>query len=333
MNAFTVSSLPKIDSNLEYKDSLDSSAINPQRSHQEEKAFQLKLILSFAAVYIIWGSTYLAIHYAVETIPPLLQSSFRFICGGIILFIWATIQRAPMPSLNEWLGAGGIGFLLLFCGNGSVSIAEKTVPSGLVALIVSISPVWVVAIDWFKTKSVPKIVTFLGLFLGCLGIYLLCQPLLSVSQANFKTQGIAIMLLIFATLTWSLGSVYSKSITQPKNPAMSSAAQMLCAGVLLFVFAFVKGDWASFKASEVTLQSWLGLSYLIVFGSLIAYTAYTWLVKNAKPSHVVTYAYVNPIVAVFLGWLIAGEGVTPQTVIAGTCCVASVVLMSLDKNK
>ena len=293
------------------------------------------LIAAFAAVYIFWGSTYLAIKYAIETLPPFLMAGSRFIVAGSILYVWARLSKDyEKPSFKHWRTNFIVGTLLLLGGNGGVVLAQHYISSSLAALLVATEPFWIVLLSWLWLKGTrPNWKVALGLLIGFLGVYLLIGGQ-GDSSSNGSGQILGAFFVIAGAFSWALGSMYGLRATTPKSSALTAGMQMLSGGIVLTLVGSLKGEWATFNVAEVSSSSWFAVVYLIIFGSLIGFTAYSWLLKNAQPAMVATYAYVNPIIAVFLGWLIAGETFTTQMLIGAGVIVGSVVLItSHDGNK
>jgi len=295
------------------------------------------LIAAFAAVYIFWGSTYLAIKYAIETLPPLLMVGARFTFAGSILMIWARFTKDyEPPKAAHWKTSFIVGTLLLLIGNGGVVFAEHHISSSLAALLVATEPFWIVLLSWLWLKGTrPNLKVALGLAIGFFGVWLLIsgQPAANAENSG-SMQLIGTVVVIVAALGWATGSIYGLRSPVPKSAILTSGMQMFSGGLVLLIVSLIMGEWSKFDIAAVSANSWFGLAYLTVFGSLIAFTAYSWLLKNAQPAMVATYAYVNPIVAVFLGWLIAGESFTAQMLIGAGVIVGSVVLItSQDKEK
>jgi drug/metabolite transporter (DMT)-like permease len=297
-----------------------------------EKESLLKLLAAFAAVYIIWGSTYLGIRFAIETIPPFLMAAFRFLVAGSILYLYSSPRSEEKLTRENIIPASIVGLLLLLGGNGGVVWAEQYISSGMTALLVSTVPVWVVAINFFFTKEKKNsFKNMVGVVLGFLGIFFLVSPEQIISGGSVDTAGTIV--LLGATLSWSIGSVYSKYAVLPKSSLLSTSVQMLAGGTGLLLTSFLFGEWSSFDPSGISLLSALSFLYLLIFGSLIAFSAYVWLLKKAGPSKATTYAYVNPVVAVFLGWLLAGESVTLKVIISAVIIIAAVVIILTDFSK
>ena len=292
-----------------------------------------KTWLALLSLYIVWGSTYLAIRFAVETIPPFLSAGMRFLVSGAILFIWRWAAGDALPTKRQWRSTTIIGILLLLGGNGLLSFAEKQVPSSVAALIIGSVPMWLVMIEALRPAGVkPNWLTILGLLIGFGGIFLLVGPAeLTGDEHSLNPLGIGTLLL--AAFLWSVGSIYSRSADLPPSSLMATGAEMLAGSVVIFAFSGLVGEWNGFDFTAVSTRSWLGLLYLITFGSLIGFVSYIWLLKNAPVSLVATYAYVNPLVAVFLGSWLADEIVNTRILVAGLVIVGSVVLINQTKRK
>jgi drug/metabolite transporter (DMT)-like permease len=279
---------------------------------------------ALVAVYIVWGSTYLAIRVTVETIPPLLSAAIRFLVAGGVLYA-LTIRRGDAegdrPRPVHWRTAFIIGSAMLFGGNGLVSVAEQRVPSGLAALIIASVPLWMVAIRAVVLRERVRWVEVAGLVVGFGGITLLADPF----GQGADLVGVATLLV--AALCWASGSLYARRAPLPSRPLVGTAMEMLAGGLVLTVVSTAAGEWADLDPGAVSLGSLLGLGYLILFGSLMGFASYVWLLRSARTSLVSTYAYVNPVVAVFLGWAILGEGVTGLTLVAGAVIVGAVALI------
>lgn len=301
------------------------------RTHSQSvpRPSRAAIILAFAAVYLLWGSTYLAIRYAIETLPPFLMAGTRFVTAGAILFTWAKINGERLnSSWGQWRRAFLIGGLLLLCGNGGVTWAEKYIASGLAAVLVATEPVWVVMLNWAWTRTRPNAKVLFGVLIGLVGVALLVGGGLNhgnaVSTMTFAGAG----LVLFSALAWASGSVYSSRNPIKATTSVAAGMQMLAGGSLLFMFGLVTGD---LKRLNFAGMSWLSLGafgYLLVFGSLVAFTAYSWLLRHVTPARAATYAYVNPVVAVLLGWLLASEPLTLRMLVAAAVIICSVVLIT-----
>lgn len=291
-----------------------------------------KVWIALLALYIVWGSTYLAIRFAVETIPPFMHASLRFLISGAILYIWRRMAGDEAPTASNWKATAIVGAALLLGGNGLVAWAEQTVPSGIAALMISTSPFWLVLFEAVRSGGVkPTWQSIVGLIMGFGGVFLLIGPAeILGTSGRFDTFGI--ILLLLAPISWSMGSIYARGADMPKSTLLGTGMEMLTGAVALFLVSLVKGELSGFSIAQVSTQSWLGLLYLITFGSLVGFVAYGWLLHNAPVSLLSTYAYVNPVVAVFLGWLLANEKLTPQMGVASAIIIASVILINTARQ-
>ena len=285
-----------------------------------------RLIGAFAAVYIIWGSTYLAIRFAVDTMPPFLMAGVRFLIAGAILYALMAARGTPAPKRIHWRSTLIIGALLLLAGNGGVVWAEQKVPSGIASLLVAIVPLWIVLIDWLRPGgSRPSMPVIVGLLVGLAGIGLL---VVGGDDANKPIDLLGIGSLLIATVCWAIGTFYARRAPLSSSTLETTAMEMLCGGALLLLVGTITGEWGRLDIAKISLTSVVAVIYLIVFGALVAYTAYTYLINHAPPARAATYAYVNPVVAVFLGWLFRGEPLTIRTIIAAAIIIASVVIIT-----
>lgn len=290
-----------------------------------------RIIAAFAAVYIIWGSTYLAIRFAVETTPPFLMAAVRFLISGVILYALARMRGSPRPTGSHWKHATVVGALLLVGGNGAVVWAEQTVPSGMTALIVAILPFWIVILEWaLPGHRRPTRGIIAGLIVGVIGLAILLGPAIVSEKAEMSLSGG--LILILGSLSWALGSLYSKHAKMP-SPLLTTGMEMLSGGVLLLVCAFILREPSNFDVHAVSRASALGLLYLTTFGSLIGFTAYIYLLEHVPASRVATYAYVNPVVAVILGWFIGREPLTIRTMVAAAVIIGAVALITTARSQ
>lgn len=299
------------------------------------------LLAAFGAIYIIWGSTYLGIRIAIESLPPFLMAGTRFILAGAILYAWARLKTgSPRPSPKDWRDAAIVGGLLFLGGNGLVVWAERKVASGPAALIIATEPLWIVIVALAlpgAPRPGPRAV--LGLIAGFAGVALLMAPGLSGAAA---VDPFGAILLVIAALSWAIGSIYSQAAGRRAREAGRGAVlhaflwtgmQMLCGGSMQLIAGTARGEWAAAHPADMTLRSVLAFAYLVVFGSIIGFTAYSWLLSVCSAASVSTYAYVNPVVAVFLGWLLGGEAVGPMTIIAAAVIIAGVFLILHDQQR
>jgi drug/metabolite transporter (DMT)-like permease len=292
------------------------------------RASTLNVWLALGTVYLVWGSTYLAIAIAVQTLPPLFYSGVRFALAGLILAGWLAFRGVDLRvSRREIAGAAVVGTLMLAVANGLVNVAERTVPSGVAALIVASIPLWIVVYRMVARERVGRDL-LAGVFLGLVGVAILVVP----GGLNGTIDPLGAGLLFIATLSWALGTFLSPRLATPRNAFVSTAYQMLAGGVVLMVVAVAKGEIANVDPSAFSLRSLLAFAYLVGFGSLVAFSAYTWLLQNAPVSLVSTYAFVNPVVAVVLGALILAEPITPNIVIGAAVIVVAVAFIVFRQN-
>jgi drug/metabolite transporter (DMT)-like permease len=290
-----------------------------------------KIWAALLAVYIVWGSTYLGIRFTVETIPPFLQAAVRFLVSGAFLFIWRRMAGDPAPTRNQWKSAAIVGGLLLVGGNGLISLAEITIPSGVASVLVATIPMFMVLVEALRPGGVkPTLGQAVGLLVGFSGVILLIGPAEFGGVREFSLLGGSIAL--FAAFLWSLGSIYSRNADLPKSTLLFTGMEMLAGSLGLFIVSALQGEMSHFQITAVSVRSLLGLLYLISFGSLVGFTSYAWLLRNAPVSLISTYPYVNPVVAVFLGSLFANETLSPRIFIAALVIVGSVVVVNLAKK-
>jgi drug/metabolite transporter (DMT)-like permease len=294
----------------------------------EYRAPPLAIWSALLAVYLIWGSTYLAIRFVVETTPPFLSAAFRFIVSGAFLYTWR-IAGDPKPTATEWRSAATVGIFLLLGGNGGVVWASQFIPSSLAALLVATVPLWMVAMDSTRpSKQKPSVRAIIGILIGFCGVVLLIRFAAS-DDAFFNLFGATAVL--FASLSWAVGSLYARSAKLPESQLLATGMEMFAGGVALLLIATAVGEWHRFDISAVSSRSALALAYLTVVGSA-AFVAYAWLLRVAPTPLVSTYAYVNPLVAVLLGYFLAGEPMTARTLFSAGLIIGSVVLVSAPKR-
>ena len=299
-------------------------------SQAKARNSRFEVLAGFAAIYLIWGSTYLGIRYAVETIPPLLMMGIRHTTAGLLVYAWARSRGAVAPQLRHWRYAATAGLFLFVAGHGVLAWAEQKSPSGLAALLCATLPLWTVLVARLKGAE-QKISgkAWAGLILGFAGVGVLIGP--GALRAHGALSLLGIAAAISSALAWAVGTIYSKSVQMSSSTVLTAAMQMVAGGVLLLVAAFASGE--TMHVAAFSLRSLLALAYLIVFGSIIAFTVFTWLLTVASPSRVSTYAYVNPVVAVLLGWVLAGEAVGWNTWVATIVIMAGVALVSTRSAK
>ena len=294
-------------------------------------ASRAQIIAAFASIYIVWGSTYLAIRYAIETIPPFVMGGIRFLISGAMLYAWARYRGASRPTRLHWRNAVIAGAFLLLGGNGAVVWAEQFVPSGLTALLVSILPFWLVIIEWVRPpRRRPSGLVLVGLMLGFLGIIVLVGPGNVGGHGDIRPLGA--LVLILGSLSWAIGSFWSRDAQLPESGLLTTGMEMLGGGVLLLLVGALSGELPELDINHVSRASALGLVYLITFGSLIAFTSYIWLLDKVSPAKLGTYAYVNPIVAVLLGWAVAGEALSIRTGVAAAIVICAVALITSARS-
>jgi len=283
------------------------------------------MVAAFAAVYVIWGSTYLGIRYAVESIPPFLMAATRHLGAGLLLFVFARCRGAQWPSLGHWRDAAIAGTLMLVVGNGGVTWAEQLIPSGVAALMVALTPVWMVLIDWARPGGVrPRALVGAGLVLGLAGVVLLARKQMAGASSAY---GLGVAALLAASICWALGSVFNRTARKPESAFLGVSLQMIAGGAVLLGLSVASGEAHRFALAEVTAVSFGAWLYLTLAGSLVAYTAYVWLLHASTPARVSTYAYVNPLIAVLLGCTIGGEAFPPTVYLAGGLIIVAVVLV------
>jgi drug/metabolite transporter (DMT)-like permease len=289
---------------------------------------RLLILAAFAALYVIWGSTYLAILFAIETIPPLLMAGTRFLFAGFIMYAIARAQGAPHGSAANWRTALIIGACLLLGGNGGVTLAEQYVPSGLASVMVATVPIYIALLAWWSGIAPrPTPIVWLGLVGGFAGVAILLGPALHFPPEETRHPGIGMLILLLSSFIWSAGSIYSRKAKSASPPLLLAGQQMICGGALLALAGLLMGEHHRFDASRISLLSIGAFAYLVIIGALVGYTAYIFLLRHCDPAKVATYAYVNPIVAVLLGALFAGETLTTRTVLAAGLIIGSVALV------
>jgi drug/metabolite transporter (DMT)-like permease len=286
-----------------------------------------KIVLAFLAVYLCWGMTYLAMRVAVRDIPPHLMSGARFLVAGLVLYLWTRRRGDPKPTAIQWRSAAMIGAFLLLGGNATVAWAEQQVPSGLAAVLIAVAPIWMVAFEWARGGPRPGKRVTAGLILGLVGLAILVSP---KGDSATQVNPIGAVMLVLASASWAWGSVVSKSAPLPKSRFLATSMEMIGGGVLLLLTALAVGQVAHFRPTEVSANAVLAWLFLVVFGSLVGFTAYIWLLGVTSIAKVGTYAYVNPIVAVFLGWAILDEPVTGRTLAAALVILIGVALVNIE---
>lgn len=290
------------------------------------------VVVAFLSVYLIWGSTYLVIRVAIETMPPFLMAGTRFILAGVLLFVWTRWRGLPMPKRIHWRSAVIVGGLMLMGGNGVVTWAEQYIASSLAAVLIATVPLWIVLFEWLRPGGkYPGHQVIGGLTLGFSGVILLIGP------ANLgNSEGVPIIgigAVIMAAIFWATGSLYSRQAPLPTEPLSSVSMEMLGGGVLLLILGFLTGEGAKFDVNKLSFASAATMAYLVIFGSMVAFTAYIWLLKNVPPARAATYAYVNPVIAVFLGWSLGNETITIPMLVAASMIIGAVIMITTYRQK
>ncbi len=285
------------------------------------------VLLSFGCIWFIWGSTFLAIRWAIDGIPPLLMCGLRLLLAGVLLLAWAVVARARWPRGAEWGHAALVGVLLPAAGNGSVTVGVSHLPSGIVALLLATIPLWMALLSAIgPAKAPPRPQAVGGIALGFAGIALLIGPgLLDAAHAEFSPWWSLVP--IAGAFSWAWGSLWSRRVLMPGSPLVSTAVGMTAGGLALLLLAAGAGEWPRFEVAQVGPRAWASLLYLSVFGSVVAFSAYLFLLDHVSPAKVSTYAFVNPVVAMALGWMLAGEALSPRTLVASAMVIAAVVLI------
>ena len=285
------------------------------------------IVAAFAAVYLVWGSTYLGILFAIESIPPLLMAGSRYLLAGVIMYAIARLQGAPPSNSLHWRTAAIVGAALLLGGNGGVTISEQYIPSGLAAVIVATVPIYMALLGWFaNTGPRPSATIWLGLAGGFGGVALLLAPN-AAQAAAYPHARLGMLILLCSSFLWSAGSIYSRRAQNAPSPFLAAGQQMICGGGLMLIVGMLVGELPRFDWQRVTWLSIGAWIYLVLIGAIVGFTAYIWLLRHCDPAKVATYAYVNPIVAVILGAVFAGEKLTLRTIIAATLIIGSVALV------
>ena len=287
----------------------------------QERAHAIKLALAFVAIYIIWGSTYLAIRYAVETIPPLVTAAVRHSIAGSIMFAWAWM-RGFRPTREQWIAGCIVGALFFLAGHGTLHWAEQYVGSGLAALLIATEPMFIVLLAWMMGQQKINLSSMLGLIVGVSGV-----AILTGAEVTKGSSLLGLLAVLLGSLSWAAGVVISSKVKLPSDALGRTALPTLCGAAMLLIAAALTGEFHATHWASISLRSLLGLAYLITFGSLVAFTSYTWLLQQCPPALVATHTYANPVVAVLLGWLIASEPLTLRLVLASVAILGAIVLI------
>ena len=291
-------------------------------SHGHSRGESIKIALAFVAIYLVWGSTYLAIRYAVETIPPLVTAGIRHTIAGGILLAWACL-RGYRPRREHWVAGIVLGALFFLVGHGTLHWAEQHVASGLAALLIATEPMFILVLAWASGQQRISRMSALGLAAGIVGVAILTGAEVSSKDASL----IGLLAVLVGSLSWAAGVVISPKLKLPTDALARTAVPLVCGAVMLLTTAGLTGEFRGLRWSAVSLKSIFGLGYLIVFGSIVAFTAYTWLLQRCPPTLVATHTYANPVVAVLLGWLLASEPLTPRVAVASVAILGAIVLI------
>lgn len=294
----------------------------PRTKSAPSRRYSIKLALAFAAIYIIWGSTYLAIRYAVETIPPLVAAGIRHSIAGIIMLAWAW-GRGFRPTRQQWIAGLALGAFFFFIGHGSLHWAEKYVDSSLAALLVATEPMFILVLGWAMGRQKISLMSALGLGLGVLGVAMLTGFELTMKGSSLW----GLLAILLGSFSWALGVVLSPRLKLPDDALGRTALPTVCGAAMLLIAAAISGEFQQLHWSSISTRSLLGLGYLIVFGSVVAFTSYIWLLQRVPPTLVATHTYANPVVAVILGWLLAHEPVSLRVVLASLAILGAIVLI------
>lgn len=291
------------------------------------------LTLAFATIYVVWGSTYLGIRIAVETMPPFFMAAVRFTLAGVLLLGFLKLRGAAWPTLRQWRINAFIGTLLLLGGNGLVVWAEQWVPSGITALLLGGTPLFIVLTEWaWPGGTRPTAFTLGAMLVGLGGVVWLAAPW-QASGAHGQLHPGGLVALLSACIFWSIGSIYSRHAKHGADSMVAAALQMIGGGLSIAIVALFHGDYAAVDLGAISWRSWSAFAYLIVFGSLVGFSTFVWLMKHSTPARVATYAYVNPIVAVFLGWILLDEPITVRTLIASAIIIGAVAIITTQKSR
>jgi drug/metabolite transporter (DMT)-like permease len=285
----------------------------------------VRITLCFLAVYLVWGSTYLAIRYAIETLPPLLMAGTRYVTAGAALYAWG-MRDGARPTIRHWRAALILGAFFFLGGNGAVVWAEQRIPSGIASLLIATMPLWVVLLDWLRPGGTrPHPLVAAGVVLGFGGLLLLMSRS-GTDSARIDMAGAVV--LVGGALSWAIGSLYALHADLPRSLLLASGMEMLAGGVLLTLAGLAGGELGTLRLDAISIRSVLAFVYLVVFGSIITFSAFRYLVDAVSPSRVSTYAYVNPVVAVVLGWLLAGETISARTLTGAAVIVGAVAMVT-----
>lgn len=309
-----------------------STSIADPLRQQSARPASWRLFLAFSVIYLVWGSTFLAIRIGVQEIPPLLMAGMRFAAAGAMLYGWCRLTGTPSPSAREWRAISLLAVMIFVCDYGLLFWAEQRVPSGIAAVMLATIPVFMTLfeIGLLKTRRMSAGLA-IALAIGIGGVAVLVNRSMSLGEAPIE--GAGAMALVIAALSWSAGSALMKKLPLPSSKMMSSAAQMLSGGVMLLLISGVFGEYRNFHLDATSRGAWLALAYLIVAGSILGFTAYLWLLHHESPTKVGTYAYVNPVVAVLVGYFLGGETLGMRTILGSLLVLISVIVITTLPSK
>lgn len=293
---------------------------------------QFRVAAAFLAVYLIWGSTYVAIRFAIESLPSFLMAGVRYLIAGAVVYAWGTARTSERPSGRQWASAFLLGALFFLGGNGAVVWAESSVPSGLTSLLIATMPLWVVLLDWLRPGgSRPSSVVMLGMAFGFAGVVFLVPPIRTGGPAMVDPTGAVV--LVLGAFSWALGAVYSRGAEMPRSLLLATGMEMIAGGILLTLAGMIGGELRDVHLAAISTRSLLAFVYLVVFGSIVAFNAFAYLLEVSTPSRVSTYAYVNPVVAVILGWALADEALTARTILGAAAIVGAVAMVTAGQAR
>jgi drug/metabolite transporter (DMT)-like permease len=312
-----------------YEVEIGGPLVSQPKGGKQWFSLRARIVFGFAAIYLIWGSTYLGIRYAVETIPPLIMMGVRHFVAGALVYAWVRRRGTPAPDLKQWGYAVIAGVFLFLGGHGVLAWAELRVPSGLAALLCATLPLWTVLLSRVDgSELILGVRAWVGLLLGFAGVALLIGPIALGQRLNLLAAGA----VLSSALLWAVGTSYTRAVRMPASTVLSAAMQMVSGGAMLLISGLLAGEVSRVHVASISARSVLSLAYLTVFGSIIAFTVYTWLLTVSSPSRISTYAYVNPVVAVLLGWAVAGEGLGMRTLAATAIILGGVGLVSTRRK-
>lgn len=307
------------------------SALSSSSSSEGASRYRIQFFLAYSSVCLIWGSTYLAVRFALETLPIFTMGAFRFIIAGLVMYGVARLMGEAHPTKEQWKSSGIVGLFLIMGGNAGSMLGVKYIPTGIAALLTTSLPMWMVLLDWLRPRgSRPHGGVIIGLLLGCIGIVWLLQPWntslhVSHGQYNYPLGTLAIL---GGTTAWAFGSMYARYATKPAGAFIGTAAQLLVGGVAMAIFSGLMGEWSSIHLQTISVKSLFALVYLIIFGSIITFASYGWLIRNTIPALASSYTYINPVIALLLGATLGGEPITIMTIIAGMIIISAVLMIA-----